>query len=145
MMKRLQHLKLEDVNLPLEEAHFVLEFCKDFDIHRVATSCGLTPEDAFDMRVRPDVVKEVVRIQQMHFGPAELTAEWLMQELYEIHILCKHSGKLNTSHQILKTIGSLGKVDAYAAEKVELKSDRDVVERLMRGKGRLQGLKRIDR
>lgn len=136
-MKRRTHLTLDDVRLPLAESHFVLEYLKDFDIHRTAVVCGLTPEEAFDLRIRPDVLTEVVRLQQDTLTVKEITADWLSQELYELLNMCKQTGKLTTAHQVLKTIGSLGRVDAYAAEKVELKSDRDVVERLMRGRSRV--------
>lgn len=133
---RKQHLTIDDINLPTEEAHFVVEYCKDIDVHRAARACNIDAELAFKMVTKEKVVKEIQRILRTRLEVNDITADWLMLELYNLHIMCLQSGKLSTSHQVLKTIGTLGKVDAYAAEKVELKSDRDVIERLQRERKR---------
>jgi hypothetical protein len=143
-MKKTPHLTLEDLPLPVEEAHFVIEYCKDLDIHRAAAACGLAPERAFDLRFSPDVNTQIQRVLQSHLTIQDINADWLMQELYYVHLLALQSGKLSVSLQTLKTLGALGKVDAYAAEKVELKSDRDVVQRLMRERKRRLGADRPD-
>lgn len=135
-MKKLQHLMLEDIPLPLREAHFVLEYCKDLDIHRAAEACGLAPEEAFELRVMEPVMEQIKVILQSRLTVQDITPDWLMQELYNLHHVCLQKGRLSTSLQTLKTIGALGKVDAYAAEKVELKTDRDIVDRLTRSRKR---------
>ena len=139
-MKKTPHLTIEDIPLPVEEAHFVIEYCKDLDVHRAAAACGIDPERAFNLRVNPTINVQVQRVLQSHLNTKDITADWLMQELYYTYLLALQTGKLSVALQCLKTLGALGKVDAYAAEKVELKSDRDVIERLMRErKRRLHG------
>ena len=131
-----QQLTFEDIPLPTEEAHFVVEYCKDLDVHRAARSCNIDAEDAFKMVAKQKVITQIQRILRSRLEVRDINADWLMMELYNLHIMCLQTGKLSTSHQVLKTIGSLGKVDAYAAEKVELKSDRDVIDRLQRERKR---------
>lgn len=131
-MRKKQHLTIEDIPLPVEEAHFVLEYCKDLDIARASSACGIEHEKAYELRQRPDINMQIQRILQSQLSITDITPDWLMQEIYYVHLLSLQTGKLNTSLQALKLIGALGRVDAYAPEKVELKGDRDVVERLMR-------------
>mgnify|MGYP003640650669 CR=1 FL=1 len=135
-MKKLQHTKLADLPLPLEEAHFVLEYCIDMDIHRVATACNIRAEEAFELRQREDVSKVIQAQMQDRFTSYEITAETLMQDFYRLYHVAMQQGKLPTAVQALDRVARLGLVDAYAAEKVVLKSDRDVVERLMRERKR---------
>jgi hypothetical protein len=135
-MKKLQHRILEDLPLVKEEAHFVLEYCIDMNIHRVAAACNIDPERAFELRQREDISAVIQEIMQDRFTPHEITAEVLMQDFYRLHHVAMQQGKLPTALQALDRVARLGMVDAYAAEKVELKSDRDVVERLIRERKR---------
>lgn len=138
-MKRTPHLTIEDIPLPIEAAHFVIEYCKDTDIHRAAAACGIESNRAFELRTDPEVNMQIQRVLQTRLTTQDITPDWLMQELYYVHLLALQQGKLSVSLQTLKTLGALGKVDAYAAEKVELKSDRDVVDRLLRERKRRLG------
>lgn len=135
-MRKNTHLTISDIPLSPEAAHFVIEYCKDTDIHRAAAACGIEPTRAFELRTDKDVNTQIQRVLQSNLGIKDIDADWLMQELYYVHLLALQQGKLSVSLQTLKTLGALGKVDAYAAEKVELKSDRDVIERLMRERKR---------
>lgn len=135
-MKKLQHRLIEDLPLQVDEAHFVLEYCIDMDIHRVAAACNINAEQAFELRQREDVSAVIQQILRDRFTPYEITADVLMQDFYRLSHVAMQQGKLPTALQALDRVARLGMVDAYAAEKVELKSDRDVVDRLLRERKR---------
>lgn len=133
-MRKKRHLTAEEIPLPLDEAFFVVEYCKDCDISRASLACGIELEEAYAIKEKPEVsvqIKNALRSQRIY---GAITPEYLMHEFHDLALLAKQKGQLSVATNCYKVAGSLGLVDAYAPEKVELKGDKEVIERLMRNR-----------
>lgn len=138
-----EHLTISELPLPPEQAQFVLEYCKDLSIHRAAAICNIDGETAYQWRTDPEVSEQILRVLRIRMNVPEINSEWLKQELYYTYLLSTQSGKLSVAMQCLNRLGMLGSVDAFAAEKVELKTDKDIVERLYRRRKFAQEQKKV--
>lgn len=135
-MTPLKHYTLDDLPLTTVEAHFVLEYCSDLNLSRASVACGIDHEEGYNLFQREDIQAHIQRILQNNVKVSDVTADDIMTMLYRLYINCMQNNKQGTALQCIKTMGSLGRVDAYAAEKVEMKDDRDVVQRLIRQRQR---------
>src|SRR5699024_12369920 len=65
-----------------------------------------------------------------------ISAEWLLYEMVDNHKLARQAGNLSASNKALELIGKMAVVDAFAADKIELKVGEELAERLIRGRER---------
>ena len=65
-----------------------------------------------------------------------IDAEWLLMEFVDNHLIARSEGKIAASNTALVNIGKHAKVDAFAAEKVIVAGDKEVMERLLRARKR---------
>jgi len=59
-------------------------------------------------------------------------------EAVDNHLIARQQGNISASNTSLGIVAKHTFVDAFAAEKVEVSSDKEVMERLMRGRNRLK-------
>lgn len=136
-MSKKKHLTIDDLPmLSREYANFVIEYCKDTDARRAAVASGLPADNGYKIRDDPEVAMAIQRVLQSHVSPTDITPEWLLQEFYYNHLIARQRGNIAASNQCLNLIAKHASVDAYAAEKVKMSTDQDVIDKLMRERDR---------
>lgn len=113
---------------------FTVEYLKDFNCGRAAIVAGFDPGDAEELLADPEVARAITQALDDRMEIANIDAGWLLQQLVENHYIARQEGKLSASNAALKSIGQHAKVDAFAAEKIELSTDRELAERLQRAR-----------
>lgn len=113
---------------------FITEYLKDFNGPRAAVVAGYDPGDAEELLQDLEVARAITRALDDRMDMANIDKAWLLQQLVENHFIARQEGKHSVSNQALKMIGQHAKVDAFAAEKIELSTDKDLAERLKRAR-----------
>lgn len=120
-------------------ANFVIEYCKDFGARRAAQASGFSPDSGYTLLDREDVAAAVQHILTQRLEASHIDAEWVLLEAVDNHLIARQQGNISASNTSLNLVAKHVFVDAFAAEKVEVNSDKEVMERLMRGRKRLTG------
>jgi hypothetical protein len=118
-------------------ANFVIEYCKDFSARRAAQASGFSPDSGYAILEREDVAAAVERVIASRLEASHIDAEWVLMEAVDNHQLARQMGNIPASNTALTLVAKHVFVDAFAAEKVEVNSDKEVMERLLRGRKRL--------
>lgn len=125
------------VGLSPKEINFVIEFCKDFSPRRAAEASGYSPDSGYQLREKPEIDAAIDSVLQSRLDASHVDAEWLLGELVDNHMIARATGKLSASNTALGLIGKMGMVDAFAAEKVLVAGDQEVMDRLQRARQRV--------
>ena len=122
-----------------KEATFVIEYMKDFSPRRAAEASGCSPDSGSEIMKRDKVAKAIEMIITERLKDTGIDAEWLLHELVDNHRIARQHGNITASNTALGTIAKHVSVDALAKTKVELDvtSDRELFERLHRGRKRM--------
>ena len=120
-----------------EHKTFAVEYCKDFNERRAATVAGFQPDSGYQIKTHTAVKAAIDAILRARALEAEVDAEWLRDQGVENHYLARQQGKIGESTAALAFVAKLAGVDAFAAQKVEVKSDSEIVDRLLRARERL--------
>lgn len=134
MVKRITASEL--TGLPDKEVGFVIEYVKDFDARRAAEASGYHPDHGYNLIEKVEIQAAVARIQADRLDASNIDAEWLLMEAVDNHKIARQRGKLSASNTALNLIARHVFVDAFAAEKIEVSSDKEVMERLLRARKR---------
>lgn len=126
----------ELTGLQIRHAVFVLEYLKDFDASLAAERAGFARATGLDLLNRPDVKETISLVLEKKMESIGIDAEWVLMELVDNHYLARQQGKLTASNTALRTIAAHATVDAFAAEKVQVASDDEIREVLLRGRRR---------
>lgn len=130
--------------LPPQLVCFVVEYTKDFNRLRAARASGVHPQDLDAILDREDILNGIAAAVQRRNEITQLDSDWVMTELADNHIIAKQTGNLGASNKALELIGKLARVDAFAAQRVDLTVSDDIVERLSRGRQRAAERRVID-
>ena len=134
-----QRITVKDLTgLDAKYFNFVIEYCKDFSARRAAEASGFQPDSGHGILQREDVQAVLVKILQDRLEASHIDAEWVLMEAVDNHRLARQQGNIPASNNALNLVAKHTFVDAYAAEKVDVTSDKDVMERLMRGRKRMK-------
>ena len=135
MVQRIRAQEL--LGLAPKHANFVIEYCKDFHARRAATASGFAPDSGYDLIKRDDVAAAIDNVLAQRLEASHIDAEWALMEAVDNHLIARQSGNISASNTSLGMIMKHNMVDALAADKVEVSSDKEVMERLLRGRKRL--------
>lgn len=120
-----------------KEANFVIEYTKDFSARRAAAASGYAPDSGYDLRDRSNIAAAIDNVISGRLAASDITVEWLLHEFVDNHIIARQQGKYAASNTALGLIAKHKFVDAFAAEKVDIVDDREIAERLRRGRERV--------
>lgn len=126
-------------DLSVKEAFFVVEYGKDFNPGLAAERCGMDPAMGAKYINRVGVKQAIARTLQRRMAVSDITAEWLLYEMVDNHTLARQAGNFSASNKALEMIGKMAMVDAFAADKVELRVGEELAARLQRGRDRAHG------
>lgn len=121
-----------------EHRIFAIEFCKDFNERRAAGVAGFEPDRGYSLKKIPVVKDAIDAILKARSMEAEVDAEWLQMQGVDNHWLARQQGKIGESTAALTFVAKLSGVDAFAAQKVEVKSDSEIIDRLLRARERTE-------
>ncbi len=116
---------------------FAEEYVKDFKARRAAKVSGYSPDDGHRLLDLQEVKYRVQAKIHRKLQPGEVTPEWLLSQLVDNHFLARQEGKISASNTALDRIAKHNFVDAYAAAKVEVTTDKDLMDALHRGRQRV--------
>lgn len=143
----MKHITMSDLygcDLSFKEAAFVLEYIKDFDTRRAAKVAGWHPDTGYQLLKQENITDALSQLQQVKLENCMVDAEWVLMEAVDNHMLARQAGNIGASNKALELVGKLAQVDAFAAKKIELSSDKELAEALKRARGRSQKLQGSD-
>jgi len=117
-------------------ANFVIEYVKDFSPRRAAEASGFAPSYGAHLAEIKEIDEAIKRILTSRLEISHIDAEWLLMEAVDNHMIARSQGNIASSNTALGIVAKHKFVDAFAAEKVEINSDKDIMERLIRGRNR---------
>lgn len=125
------------MGLPPKKANFVIEYCKDFHPRRAAEASGYGGDNGYALLKEEPVAVAIDKILESRLEASHIDAEWVLMEAVDNHLIARQSGNISASNTSLGIVAKHKMVDAFAAEKIEVTSDREIMERLQRGRKRL--------
>lgn len=127
-------------------AVFIIEYVKDFACRRASEAAGLSYERGLQVLKAQDAQDTISQIVNARLDDANIDAHWLLKELADNHFIARQMGNINASNAALKIIAQLACVDALAKQRVEVDvvSDKELTERIRRGRDRALPLPSID-
>lgn len=127
----------ELTGLKPQEANFVIEYCKDFSARRAAEASGYAADTGYSIKEKPHVAAAVEHVLAQRLESSHIDAEWVLMEAVDNHLIARQCGNISASNTSLNIVAKHVFVDAFAAEKVEVSSGKEVMERLQRGRKRM--------
>jgi hypothetical protein len=121
-----------------KEVNFIIEYVKDFNVSRAAEAAGYSDKKGHDI-IKDEEMRAVIDVVlAQRFEKTEADAEWLLEEAKGNHYIARQQGNIAASNASLALIGKLKNVDAFAKDKLEvtLNGDREIMDRLKRGRAR---------
>lgn len=134
--RRLRFNTTEMAILTYEQAHFLGEYMKDLDMVRACGVAGITDEQGRAMLRDPNVRRARQMVKDRLDHETAIDAEWLLWEAVDNHELARQAGNLSASNKSLEMIGRMSLVDAFAEQKIQLRTDDELMQRLNRGRTR---------
>lgn len=140
MKEELELIKEMGLELTARQKALIIEYMKDFSIERAARACCMPGSTATKLISRSPTAKQAIAIVLAHrLKYSNIDAEWIIYELVDNHLLARQEGNLTASNNALKLLMQHKRIDAMATSKVDLNlsSDKEIVERLRRGRLRM--------
>lgn len=134
MARRITQGELTGLNP--KEANFVIEYCKDFSARRAAEASGYAADSGYTLKERFDIAAAIERVLESRLAASHIDAEWVLMEAVDNHLIARQQGKITASNTALGIIARHKFVDAMSAEKIEVVDDKQIMERLLRGRKR---------
>lgn len=120
--------------LTYQQAAFVVEMSKDFDHQRAAEAVWSDPSKGVQQIKLPEIRWALDLILSRRMQESDIDAQWLLYEAVDNHLLARQRNNLSASNKALELIGKMSLVDAFAAEKIDLRATEEVADRLIRGR-----------
>lgn len=128
---------LDELNLPPKKAGFVVEYIKDFAPRRAAEASGYSADYGYRLVDEPDVSAAIEYIIQQRLEVNMIDADWLLNEMVDNHMIARQQGNITASNTALNMVGKHKRIDAFAADKIKVSTDADVVDRLIAARRRV--------
>lgn len=135
---------LDELNLPPKKACFVVEYIKDFAPRRAAEASGYSADYGYRLLEEPEVSNAIEYIIQQRLEVNMIDADWLLNEMVDNHMIARQQGNITASNTALNMVGKHKRVDAFAADKIKVSTDADVVDRLVAARRRVAANKDTD-
>lgn len=134
----------ELVGLKPKEVNFVIEYTKDFSARRAAEASGYSADFGYTLAKKPEIETAIDHVLSHRLESSHIDAEWVLMEAVDNHKIARQQGNISASNTSLNLIAKHVFVDALAANvNVEVSSDKEVVERLLRARGRMNKPKEV--
>lgn len=128
---------LNGYKLPPKKANFVVEYIKDFAVQRASEASGYSRDHGYKLIVEPEISEAIEYIIQQRLEDNLIDADWLLTEMVDNHMIARQQGNITASNTALNMVGKHKRVDAFAADKIKVTTDADVMDRLTAARKRL--------
>ena len=128
----------DEFMLPPKKANFVVEYIKDFAPRRAAEASGFAADHGYKLLSEPDVSAAIEHIIQQRLEETMIDTDWLLYEMVDNHRIARQQGNITASNTALNMVGKHKRVDAFAADKIKVSTDADVMDRLVAARKRLK-------
>lgn len=125
------------IRLPPKKANFVVEYVKDFASRRAAEASGYSPDYGYKLLADPEISAVIDQIIEQRLEVNLIDADWLLTEMVDNHMIARQQGNISASNTALNMVGKHKRVDAFAADKIKVSTDADVIDRLAAARKRL--------
>lgn len=125
------------IQLPPKKANFVVEYIKDFAPRRAAEASGYAADHGYKLLHDPEVSAAIEHIIQQRLEENQIDTDWLLYEMVDNHRIARQQGNITASNTALNMVGKHKRVDAFAADKIKVSTDADVMDRLVAARKRL--------
>ena len=125
------------IKLPPKKANFVVEYVKDFAPRRAAEASGYSSDTGYRLLDEQEVSDAIEHIVQQRLEVNQIDADWLLYEMIDNHMIARQQGNVTASNTALNMVGKHKRVDAFAADKIKVTTDVDVMDRLVAARKRL--------
>lgn len=115
----------------------MVEYIKDFATRRAAEASGYSPDHGYRLLEDPDINAAIEYIIQQRLEANQIDADWLLTEMVDNHMIARQQGNISASNTALNMVGKHKRVDAFAADKIKVSTDADVIDRLAAARKRL--------
>lgn len=133
----MKRITLADIALPPKEANFVVEYIKDFAARRAAEASGYSADYGYRLLEKEHISKAIELVLQQRLEANMIDTDWLLYEMVDNHMLARQQGNISASNTALALLGKHKRIDAFAADKIKVSTDADVVDRLVAARKRL--------
>lgn len=120
-----------------KKACFVVEYVKDFATRRAAEAAGYAPDSGYKLLDDPDISAAIQYIIEQRLEANMIDADWLLNEMVDNHLIARQQGNISASNTALNMVGKHKRVDAFAADKIKVSTDADVMDRLIAARRRV--------
>ena len=127
-----------------KEKMFLIEYIKDRASRRAAEAAGFAPDTGYALLQKPNISRALDLINDDLFKESLMSADDLLMEMVDNHHIARQQGNISASNTALGMIGKHKRIDAFAADKIKVSGDDEVLEALNRGRARAAALKRGD-
>ena len=132
------------IQLPPQKANFVVEYVKDFSARRAAEASGFAGDSGYTIREQPEVSAAIELIIQQRLDANMIDADWILYEMVDNHMIARQQGNITASNTALSMVAKHKRVDAFAADKIMVSTDADVMDRLIAGRQRMNRMNAED-
>ncbi len=129
---------LDELKLPPKEANFVVEYVKDFAPRRAAEASGYAADTGYSLLQKPEITNAIEYIIQQRLEVNMIDADWLLGEMVDNHLIARQHGNITASNTALNMVGKHKRIDAFAADKIKVTTDADVIDRLAAARRRMR-------
>tara|TARA_R110000851_G_scaffold198788_2_gene349871 strand:+ start:4200 stop:4646 length:447 start_codon:yes stop_codon:yes gene_type:complete len=129
-------------NLKPREAVFVIEYMKDYAVRRAAEAAGYAPEYGCKLMLNEHIINAIETLVEKMYDEVMLTADSILGEMWDNHRIARQMGNIAASNAALALLCKHKRIDAFAADKLNVTTDADIVDRLNAGRLRVAKLKK---
>ncbi len=131
-------------HLKPRHAAFAMEYLIDNMPRRAAVASGFEADDGYELLKQEDISMVIQQVMLSRIEPSDIDVEWSLMQAVDNLQIARQKGNISASNTALNMIMKHSFVDAYAAEKVEINSDKEIMKRLQRGRKRARVKKTDD-
>lgn len=128
-----------------KDALFVIQYLKDCDPRRAAIASGYEADEGYKLLKNPEIMGKISHILSVRLELSSIDAEWALGEAVDNHHIARQMGNITASNTSLGMIMKHKNVNAFAAEKIEVKDVGTVQENLLKSRARVKRLKEQQR
>lgn len=135
---------IDELSLQPKHALFVIEYVKDCATRRAAEAAGYRADYGYQLLDIPEVSAAIDKIFQDRLEANMIDTDWLLYEMIDNHHIARQQGNITASNTALNMVGKHKRIDAFAADKIKVSTDADVIDRLVAARRRLSRDKEDD-
>ena len=120
-----------------KEANFVIEYCIEFDARAAAVRSGYHPNTGASLLAKQPVLDAIDRVLLSRKRTGDVKSEDILIMAREHRDLALQDKQYGAANKALDIMARHNFVNAYAPEKVEVTTEKAILDRLLRGRQRV--------